>query len=95
MGVCDTREVYYPGAEDAPQDILDSWLATQICPLEDVKNQYCWVDGDYVYFIIHVDTGGGILTQLPPTIIRRILIDDLDRILRNDSDAELYWNIIV
>lgn len=95
MGVCDSRQMHYPGAEADPISISESWLASQVCTLEDIKNQFCWIDGDYVYFLIHIDDGDGIQTQLPPTTVRRILVDDLNAVLRNDLDAELYWDTVI
>jgi len=90
MGVCDTRQMYYEGAEDDPTSITEAWLAAQICDNVNIKHQFCWVDGDYVHFIVHIDEGSGLLLGATPQLTRRILIDDLNAILRSNALEELY-----
>jgi len=92
-GNCESRQVYYPGVGDDPTILTESWLANQLCPSIDASLQYCWVDGDYVYFKVAVEVDEPSV-GLPPTVVRKILVNDLDAILRNDSDEQLYWDVL-
>lgn len=93
MGNCDTRQMLYAGCGADPTIITEAWLSTQICSQLDIEEQYCWVAGDYVYFVIYL-TPTDPNVGSPPLITRKVLINDLSAILRDNSDAQLYWDIL-
>jgi hypothetical protein len=93
--ICESRVVYYPAAMGDPENIPEAYLATQVCPTIPLSEQTVWFDpsSNNIYFILPAIAGEPVIGS--PTLLRKILIDSYSAILRDDSDAELYTEVIV